>query len=100
MTRTNITMKLQKILIFPLIVLLMLSSILVTSRYVSEGPGNKDDVSGEACKSDVKCIFFTCFRSGACDSCCKSHGWSHGRCVVLDCTCCNPRTDAPLPSLK
>jgi hypothetical protein len=32
MTRTNITMKLQKILIFPLIVLLMLSSILVTSR--------------------------------------------------------------------
>ena len=31
-TRTNITMKMQKILIFPLIVVLMLSSILVASR--------------------------------------------------------------------
>ena len=32
MTRNNITMKMQKMLIFPLIVMLMLSSILVASR--------------------------------------------------------------------
>ncbi|CAD6248335.1 unnamed protein product [Miscanthus lutarioriparius] len=85
-------MKMQKILIFPLIVVLMLSSILVASRYVSEAEGNKDDVSGEAawftCRVDAKCLFLNCLKSGACDRCCKSHGWVRGKCRALDCNCC------------
>ncbi|KAG0531363.1 hypothetical protein BDA96_04G017100 [Sorghum bicolor] len=89
MMRTNTTMKMQKILIFPLIVLLMLSSVLVASRYVSEVEGNKDNVRGFfSCRVDANCLFFNCLKSGACDRCCKSHGWVRGKCKALDCTCC------------
>ncbi|KAG0531365.1 hypothetical protein BDA96_04G017300 [Sorghum bicolor] len=95
MTRTNITMmKMQKILIFPLIVLLMLSNVLVASRYVSEEPRNKEsDETTGLCKDIQKCSY-KCFHSGACNRCCMSQGWAHGKCEALMCNCCN---DAPQP---
>jgi hypothetical protein len=71
--------------------------------YVSEGPGNSKDVSGEdtLCMDATKCTF-KCFHSGDCDRCCKGHGWDHGKCVALECECCNPGTEPPppLPSPK
>ncbi|KAG0531364.1 hypothetical protein BDA96_04G017200 [Sorghum bicolor] len=100
MTKTNITTKMQKILISPLIVLLMLSSILVASCYVSETERNKFDVSGEAtkCMEIAKCSLFSCFHTGACGRCCRSHGWASGTCSGLEYSCCTPRPDPPPPS--
>ncbi|KAG0531361.1 hypothetical protein BDA96_04G016900 [Sorghum bicolor] len=78
MVRTNITMKMQKILVLLMLIILV-------------APQEKMEVGAEEPCIETnpfpKC-FGSCFRPGNCNNCCKDRGYTRGNCLSLGCTCC------------